>query len=942
MTKPIQSMLKTCLSIVIATSAVGCNKEFNEYFRVQPKQPIIEAPNQAPIANAGPDRAILRTASASLAGSTSDDGKPKSPGVVSVSWTKVSGPGNVVASDAFKAATSATFSMAGTYVMRLTANDGELSSYDDVQIVVTEPNSAPQVNAGPDRAIQQPNSASLSGSASDDGQPSPPGALSLTWSKVSGPGSVTFASASQASTTATFSAVGTYVLRLTGYDGALSASDDMQVTVSVAPPPPNSAPQVSAGPDRAIYSGSSATLSGTITDDGNPNPPAATSATWSKVSGPGNVTFANSSAMSTTASFSALGTYVLRLTGNDGALSASDDMQVVVSAANTAPQVSAGPDRSIYLGANASLAGTIVDDGLPTPPGATTALWTKVSGPGTVTFASSTAVSTTASFSALGTYVLRLTGSDSVLTASDDVQVVVADPNQAPQVNAGADQSIYSGASASLSGSIVDDGLPTPPGATTASWTKVSGPGTVTFANSTSVSTTVTFSALGTYVLRLTGSDSVLTASDDVQVAVTTPPAPQTQEFTVGTTPTTAEIDILMLIDHSGSMAAKINEVKNKISAIANSDSLRSAKLRIAIEQFGEPSYAHTKGGSDNNLTLYPHLPAAQSNRKFNTLNGIWRSYAEIYPSASSGARRRLFDPTSDMASIQQAIAQIQLSTTAENENGMCNAALAYQSISTAGLETRIRANDAFRANAHSLVAIVVSDEEASTANSCAMTLAAPRSIAPYCYCYRNGVCQQTQTQTYNCPTDTNPNQTCTTTTCTSWNPTSDSYTTSCPATCNAGYQPQNVAGYSVFDGMDHANTVSHYVAAVQTFKQSYTPNRGFTLNFIGYTGDAGCTPPNSYQSVGHNYKAFAAATGGSSHCIDGDFTPAFQNIAQTISETNLVYDITSPTQVTSVTRTRAGVVTTLIRDSEYWIENNTIRLSTLAARVGDLIKVYY
>ncbi len=90
---------------------------------------------------------------------------------------------------------------------------------------------------------------------------------------------------------------------------------------------------------------------------------------------------------------------------------------------NHAPVVSAGPDRSVIFPAAASLSGSVSDDGLPNPPGTTTAQWTKVSGPGTVSFADPTTPTTTATFSDPGTYVLRLTGDDSALTNSDDVTV---------------------------------------------------------------------------------------------------------------------------------------------------------------------------------------------------------------------------------------------------------------------------------------------------------------------------------------------------------------------------------------------------------------------------------------------------------------------------------------------------------------------------------------
>ena len=70
-----------------------------------------------------------------------------------------------------------------------------------------------------------------------------------------------------------------------------------------------------------------------MSDDGLPNPPGAVSTTWSKVSGPGTVTFGNANAVDTTASFSLAGSYVLRLTANDSALQASDDISVTVNAA---------------------------------------------------------------------------------------------------------------------------------------------------------------------------------------------------------------------------------------------------------------------------------------------------------------------------------------------------------------------------------------------------------------------------------------------------------------------------------------------------------------------------------------------------------------------------------------------------------------------------------
>ncbi|HVF63172.1 MAG TPA: RHS repeat-associated core domain-containing protein [Casimicrobiaceae bacterium] len=108
-----------------------------------------------------------------------------------------------------------------------------------VRIAPARVNLAPSVNAGANQAITLPANAILAGSASDDGLPNPPGAISVVWSVFSGPGPVTFGNANAATTTATFSVAGGYVLRLTASDGALSATGDVTITVNSGTLPPD-------------------------------------------------------------------------------------------------------------------------------------------------------------------------------------------------------------------------------------------------------------------------------------------------------------------------------------------------------------------------------------------------------------------------------------------------------------------------------------------------------------------------------------------------------------------------------------------------------------------------------------------------------------------------------------------------------------------------------
>jgi hypothetical protein len=95
----------------------------------------------------------------------------------------------------------------------------------------TSGNHAPDVSAGPDQVVTLPDQATLQGSVSDDGLPNPPGTVTTTWSQVSGPGTATFTDTSSPTTTASFDAAGTYVLRLTGDDTAIQSSDNVTVTV---------------------------------------------------------------------------------------------------------------------------------------------------------------------------------------------------------------------------------------------------------------------------------------------------------------------------------------------------------------------------------------------------------------------------------------------------------------------------------------------------------------------------------------------------------------------------------------------------------------------------------------------------------------------------------------------------------------------------------------
>jgi hypothetical protein len=112
---------------------------------------------------------------------------------------------------------------------------------------------------------------------------------------------------------------------------------------------------------------------------------------------------------------------------------------------------------------------------------------------------------------------------DSQFTLSYDM---TPNANLPPVTRVGPDQMITLPNAAILNGTVTDDGLPGSPGALTTTWSKVSGPGTVTFGDANAADTTATFSEAGPYLLQLTTSDGEKASSADLMV-LASPQTPQ-------------------------------------------------------------------------------------------------------------------------------------------------------------------------------------------------------------------------------------------------------------------------------------------------------------------------------------------------------------------------------------------------------------------------------
>jgi hypothetical protein len=287
--------------------------------------PPVGTTNQPPTANAGNNQSIqLPTNSTTLVGTGSTDDV----GIVSYSWSRISGPNTPTLTNATSATATLTGLIAGVYIYRLTVTDGGgLTNSDDVQITVATANQPPVARAGNDFSIQLPtNMATLNGTASTDGDGTITGYL---WTKISGPSSYTFMNETTATAMAHDLVQGDYVFRLRVTDNlGATSTDDIMVSVLPASSP-NQPPVVTVGLNIVIVlPTNTANLTSTATDsDGT-----LISTRWTKLSGPSAGTITSPNNLNTSVTGLVAGVYVFRMTATDNrGATASKDQTVLVN-----------------------------------------------------------------------------------------------------------------------------------------------------------------------------------------------------------------------------------------------------------------------------------------------------------------------------------------------------------------------------------------------------------------------------------------------------------------------------------------------------------------------------------------------------------------------------------------------------------------------------------
>ena len=363
------------------------------------------------------------------------------------------------------------------------------------------PNSAPVAKTGLVQNIALGSVVTLDGTGSTDSNND---VLTYKWEVSALPtgSKAVLSSATAPKPTFTADVVGTYSFTLVVNDGKLSST---AVTSTVVASNSNSAPVANPGPNQNVNLGAVVYLDGSGSTDSDKD---SLTYRWSLVIKPTDSAAVLSFPNSPNPKFTAdkAGAYGLGLVVNDGKTdSAMGVITVTAYPANTPPVAVAGDNQNVALSTLVSLNGSGSTDANADP---LTYKWALIYKPATSTasLSSTTIFNPTFTGDVPGTYVVGLVVNDGKVSSEASVTtIIVASANSVPVANAGAAQSVLTGATATLDGTGSTDAN----GDTlTYSWVLSAPSGSAaTLSSSTESKPTFRADVTGTYVASLIVND---------------------------------------------------------------------------------------------------------------------------------------------------------------------------------------------------------------------------------------------------------------------------------------------------------------------------------------------------------------------------------------------------------------------------------------------------
>lgn len=317
-----------------------------------PDQVVISTENSAPVAEAGSSQTAPVGATVILDGSQSVDVDGDS---LTFSWSIVSKPENSSAdlNDSHAVKPQFVIDQPGTYQLHLVVSDGKLNSQPDTVTVSTQ-NTAPIAKAGQDQSTLVNTTILLDGTQSSDVDGN---SLTYKWSLLNHPDGST---SSLSDTTVPQPSLlidypGSYVIQLIVNDGVVDSSADT-VVISTQ----NSKPIANAGIDKTVFVTNQVELDGSGSSDVDHD---ALKFRWSISSKPiaSKAVLVNPNNEKPTITIDYPGTYAIQLIVNDGTIDSLADTMVITTQ-NSKPVANAGPDESLFIGAQKTLNGSLSFD----------------------------------------------------------------------------------------------------------------------------------------------------------------------------------------------------------------------------------------------------------------------------------------------------------------------------------------------------------------------------------------------------------------------------------------------------------------------------------------------------------------------------------------------------------------------------------------------------